>query len=116
LKKLLAASLITGISAASCLLSIVNPAFATPAQTVSAGKAALFDRGTYSANARLLCARTLDGKTGQVSILEGAYPNILQVTSKETCVRRSLKANNPRIHAFIDKNSNSKSLSVFLKD
>ena len=89
MKKLLALALIAGIPAASTLLSVVNPALAAPAQTVTPSNAVvMFPSHSFFAKTRL-CARTLDGRTGKLKIGTGdGGTETIEVTSRESCIER----------------------------
>jgi hypothetical protein len=111
MKKLFTASLITGISATSSLLYIVNPAFAASPQTITPeNKLALFPTHAFLAKTRL-CAKTLDGQTGKLYLRAGVGEETIQVTSRETCIERQWGG--VRVKVYLDTSGNSRSITVF---
>ena len=87
-KRLLALALIAGIPAATTHLSIVHPALAAPAQTLTPSNSIVqFPTHAFGGKTRL-CARTLDGKTGFLRLQAGFLSETMQVAPQETCIER----------------------------
>ena len=87
MKKLLALALIAGIPAASSLLSVVNPALAAPAQTLTINQSANFPTHAFAAKTRL-CARTVGPGLAGLRIQVGAAVETMEVGPQEKCIER----------------------------